>query len=108
MTRRFWEPWAAVIIAAALYLRVAWGQWGGLVALAAELAFALVMRARLMPRIVEELELAEHLLSLDLSAAEADRLIGSTAERVHGMFAGASSTILAAGKIGRASCRERV
>jgi predicted nucleic acid-binding Zn-ribbon protein len=97
MTRRFWEPWAAVIVAAALYLRVAWGQWGGLVALAAELAFALVMRARLTPRIAEELEHAEHLLSLDLPATEADRVIGSTAERVHGMFAGASSTILAAG-----------
>lgn len=97
-TRRvFWEPWVAAIIAAILYLRVASGQWGGLIALAAECALAVVMRARLVRRAGEEIELMERLLLRDLTANDVDRLIGSAADRVQGMFATASSAVLAAG-----------
>jgi hypothetical protein len=95
--RLFWEPWVGVGIAATLYLRVAWGQWGGLIALAAELVLSIVMRARLDAQTGEELALMERLLTRDLSPADLDGLIGSAAERVQGMFATASSTILAAG-----------
>ncbi|HEX6097381.1 MAG TPA: hypothetical protein VF432_13715 [Thermoanaerobaculia bacterium] len=95
--RTFWEPWVAFLIAAALYLRVAWGAWGGLAALAAELVLTVVMRARLLERTDEEIELMESLLSRDLPATDADRLIGSAADRVQGMFATASSAVLASG-----------
>jgi hypothetical protein len=98
MTRRtLWEPWVCVVLAALLYLRVAWGQWGGLVALVAELVLTVVMRARILDRAREEIELMGQLLSRELSPVDADRLIGSAAERVQGMFATASSAVLAAG-----------
>jgi hypothetical protein len=95
--RTFWEPWVAGAIAALLYLRVAGGQWGGLAALAAELALAVVLRARFLRRADEEVELMERLLSRDLPAADVDRMIGGTTERVQGMFATASSALLATG-----------
>jgi hypothetical protein len=95
--RAFWEPWIAVAIAATLYLRVAWGQWGGLAALAIELTFAVVMRARLLRVADREIEFMKRLLSRDLAPADADRVIGGAAERVQGMFATASSAVLAAG-----------
>ncbi|MBV8515989.1 MAG: hypothetical protein JO197_01175 [Acidobacteria bacterium] len=95
--RLFWEPWLAVVVAAALYLRVAAGQWGGLAALACELALAVILRAQLLRRADEEAELTERLASRDLSITDVDRLIGSTAERVQGMFATASSAVLATG-----------
>jgi hypothetical protein len=95
--RVFWEPWVAVLIAMALYLRVASGQWGGLVALGAELVLAVVMRARLMRSAEGEVELMERLVSHDVRAAEIDQLTSRAAERVHGLFATASSAILAAG-----------
>jgi uncharacterized protein YoxC len=95
--RTFWEPWVAVGIAAILYLRVAWGQWGGLVALAAEFTLAIVMRGRLLKQADEEIELMERLGLRELSATDIDRIIGSAADRVQGMFATASSTVLASG-----------
>jgi hypothetical protein len=97
LRRTFWEPWAGVVIAATLYLRAAWGEWGGLVALAAELALCVSIRARLLVRTDEELELLEPLLSRHLPASDLDRLIGSASDRVQGMFATASSAILATG-----------
>jgi BMFP domain-containing protein YqiC len=95
--RIFWEPSLAVVVAAILYLRVAAGQWGGLVALGAELVLAIVIRARVMHRVDEEIELLERLLSRDWTAIDADRLISGAAERIQLMFVTASSAILAAG-----------
>ncbi|HWW61822.1 MAG TPA: hypothetical protein VN181_10680 [Thermoanaerobaculia bacterium] len=95
--RAFWEPWVTVVIAAALYLRVAWAQWGGLVALAAELALAVTMRTRLIARADQEIELMEQLLSRDLGTADVDRLINGATSRVQELFATASSAILATG-----------
>lgn len=95
--RLFWEPWLAAVAAAALYLRVANGEWAGFVALGAELLLAVVMRSRLQQRADDEVELAERLLARDLVLADADRLIGSTAERIQSMFATASSAVLAVG-----------
>jgi hypothetical protein len=95
--RLFWEPWLAAIGAAALYLRVANGQWGGFVALGAELLIAVVMRSRLQQRAEDELALAERLLARELVLADVDRLIGSAAERIQSMFATASNAVLAVG-----------
>jgi hypothetical protein len=95
--RTFWEPWVAVVLVGALYLRVAWGQWGGLAALAAELVLSVVMRARLIDRADEEVDFMERLLSRDLATSDVDRLISSAADRVQGMFATASSAVLAIG-----------
>jgi hypothetical protein len=95
--RTFWEPWVAVAIAAALYLRAAWGQWGGLLALAAELALSVLMRARLLERTNDEVELVERLATRNLTATDLDQLIGSASERVQSMFATASSAVLATG-----------
>src|SRR5215470_10668062 len=95
--RNFWEPWVAIALAATLYLRVAWGQWGGLVMLGAELALCLVMRARLLQRAEEEIDLLNVLLGRDLPAADADRVITGIADRLQGMFATASSAVLAIG-----------
>jgi hypothetical protein len=97
MRRTFWEPWIAVVIAGALYLRVASGQWGGLVALAAELLLAVVMRARISGAVDAEIELVQRFVTRDIGATEIDALIGRAADRVQGMFAGASSAVLAAG-----------
>lgn len=95
--RIFWEPWAAAIIAAMLYLRVAWGQWGGLMMLGGELMLCLVMRARLLRRAGEEIDLLDVLLARDLPAGDADRVINGITDRLHGMFATASSAVLAIG-----------
>ncbi len=95
--RLFWEPWIAVAIAATLYLRVASGQWGGLVALVAELLLAVTMRGRLLRNAHAEIEWVERVLPRDLTATDADRLIHGAADRVHGMFATGSSAILATG-----------
>lgn len=95
--RTFWEPWVGVAVAAVLYLRVATNQWGGLVALGVELVLAVVMRARLVQQGDEELALMERLLAANLTATDVDRLVSSAADRVQGMFAGASSAILAVG-----------
>jgi hypothetical protein len=95
--RTFWEPWVAVVAAVLLYLRVAWGQWGGLVALGAELLLVVIMRSRLLERVTEEVELTDALSAHDLPAADIDQLIGSAGERIQGMFATASSAVLATG-----------
>lgn len=100
--RFFWEPWAAIVVAAMLYLRVAWGQWAGLLMLAAELTLCLVMRMRLLRQSGEEIDLMNALLARELPAADADRVIGSVADRLHGMFASASSAVLAIGMAGSA------
>jgi hypothetical protein len=95
--RLFWEPWAALVLAAMLYLRVASEQWGGLVMLGIELILCLVMRARLLRRAGEEIELMNALLVRDSSAADVDRIVSGIADRLHGMFATASSALLAIG-----------
>jgi hypothetical protein len=95
--RIFWEPWAAAIIAAMLYLRVAWGQWGGLMMLGGELVLCLVMRARLLRRTGEEIDLLDVLLARDLPSGDVDRVINGVTDRLHGMFATASSAVLAIG-----------
>ncbi|HKO59252.1 MAG TPA: hypothetical protein VJ276_25525 [Thermoanaerobaculia bacterium] len=95
--RTFWEPWAALAVAGALYLRAAGAQWGGVVALGVELLLAVVMRARLLRRAEEEIEWLDEHLPRELAIGDADRLIGSAAERVEGMFGTASSTVLATG-----------
>lgn len=93
----FWEPWLAALVAAALYLRVANGQWGGFVALAIELWIAVVTRSRLQQRAADEIEVLERLFARDRSTQDVERLIGSTAERVQSMFATASNAVLAVG-----------
>ncbi len=95
--RTSWEPWIAMLAAAALYLRVSSGQLGGLVALVIEFLLAIMMRQRFLARTDEELELLDELLSRDLATADLDRVISSSADRIQGMFATASSTILAIG-----------
>jgi hypothetical protein len=95
--RTFWEPWAAIVLAAGLYLRVAWGEWGGLLMLVAELMLCLVMRARLLRSADEEIEMTEILLARDLPVADVDRVISGIADRLQGMFATASSAVLAIG-----------
>lgn len=97
-TRRiFWEPWAALAVAGTLYLRAAWGAWGGLAMLVAEHALCLVIRAHLLQQADEEIDLMETLLARDLPAGDADRLISGIADRLQGMFATASSAMLAIG-----------
>ena len=95
--RLFWEPCVGVVVAALLYLRAAPGQWGGVLALAVELALCVTMHARLRLRTAEELELLESILARELPATDLDRLIGSAGERVQGLFATASSALLATG-----------
>lgn len=95
--RLFWEPWLGAVVASALYLRVANGQWAGLVALAVELLITVVMRSHLQRHASDELDFAERLLARDLVLSEVDQLAGSSAERIQSMFATASSAVLAVG-----------
>jgi hypothetical protein len=95
--RTFWEPWFAAAVAAALYLRVGSGEWGGLVALAAELALCLIMRTRLHRRAADEIELIRSVPDGGLPVADADRMITGIGDRLQAMFATASSAMLAVG-----------
>jgi len=95
--RVFWEPWAAVLVTAALYLYVAAEQWGGLFALVVELVLAVVIRKRLQRRVDGEVELLERLLARNFSAKDVDSMINNSSERIHGLFSAGSSALLATG-----------